>query len=199
MKKNLLIQLILGLAFLGSGAHAAMSPVAVSIIPPVQFPPSDFSITGLRANLLYGSHRDVFGLDFGVVGNRTTQDFVGLGIAGGFNWTEGTTKIIGLQAAGVANVNTQKTDVYGVQIALVTNYNSASSSVTGLQLAAANISKHTNVYGVQAGIYNSAQAIYGFQIGLVNVAENVHGLQIGLINFHHKGLFVVSPIINFGW
>jgi hypothetical protein len=30
-------------------AHAAMSPLSVSVVPPVQFPASDFSVTGLRA------------------------------------------------------------------------------------------------------------------------------------------------------
>jgi len=199
MKKNLFVSLVLLLGFLSSGAHAAKSPLAVAVFPPVQFPPDDFSVTGLRVSLLYGRHRGVYGIDIGAIGSHTKQDFVGIGVSGGFNWTQGMTKIIGLQLAGLANINSQKTDVYGLQVAAITNYNSASSTVTGVQMSLANLSTHTNVYGLQVGLYNKAQNVYGFQVGIVNIAESVHGLQIGLINFHHKGTFVVSPILNFGF
>lgn len=178
---------------------AAFSPVAVSILPPVQFPSEDFSITGLRASVLWGRHRDLYGLDFGVLGNITDQDFVGAAVSGVFNITHGTTKILGLQLAGAANYTTQKTNVYGVQAALGLNLNTAESSVAGLQLALANVSQNTNIYGVQAGIYNRAKDVYGLQIGLVNMANSLHGVQIGLINFNHTGLFAVSPILNIGF
>ncbi len=198
MKNYLYIQVIaLLLCFLPT-AHGALSPVAISILPPLQFPPEDFSVTGVRASVLWGRHRDVYGIDLGLIGNQTKQDFVGTGIAGGFNWTQGNTTILGLQLAAVANINTQKTNVYGIQAAAL-NWNEATSSTVGLAIALANISPHTDVYGVQVGVYNKAAKVYGFQIGLVNVTESLRGLQIGLINFHQKGLFVVSPIINFGF
>ena len=180
-------------------AHAMVSPVAIDIIPPVQFPPADFSVTGLRASALWGDQRNMYGLDFGLLGNITQQDFVGVGVSGIFNLTHGTTTAVGLQFAGVANVNTSKTSVYGLQAALLSNYNTAESKVVGLQFSLANISQFTDIYGVQAGIYNRAKDVYGVQFGLVNVAENLHGLQIGLVNFNHKGPFAVSPILNVGF
>lgn len=180
-------------------ANAAMSPLAVSVAPPVQFPPSDFDVTGARISLLMGKHRDVYGLDLGVVGNRTTGKFVGLGASGIFNYTEGDTTAIGMQFAGITNINMQKTHVYGLQLALAANYNKAESSVVGVQLALANLAGFTDIYGLQLGVFNKAKEVYGLQIGIVNVASNLHGLQIGVLNFNATGLFSVSPILNFGF
>ncbi|HMN67979.1 MAG TPA: hypothetical protein PKC28_05520 [Bdellovibrionales bacterium] len=180
-------------------AHAAFSPLGIGVVPPVQFPPEDFSITGARVSLLYGQHRDMYGLDVGVLGNITEQNFVGLAVAGGMNWNKGYTTILGLQLAGVANYGQEKTTVVGVQAALALNVLKAESSVTGLQLALANIAGHTSIYGLQVGIYNKALNVYGLQLGLVNVAQSLHGIQIGLINFHTQGLFSVSPILNIGF
>lgn len=182
-----------------SEANAALSPLSVGLVPPIQFPPSDFSVTGFRASLLWGRHRDVYGLDLGLLGNITDQSFTGIAVSGLFNATHGTTNIIGLQAAGLANFNTNKTSVYGLQIAALLNKNDAESSLSGVQFALANLSPNMNIYGVQLGVYNKARAVYGFQIGLVNSCTNLHGLQIGLINFHDQGLFAVSPILNFGF
>ncbi len=204
MKNKIIKSVLLSLGlFLTAGApsaFAALSPLSVGIAPPIQFPPSDFSVTGVRMSALWGKHRDMYGVDLGVLGNITEQDFVGIGVGGLFNATHGTTKIIGLQLAGITNVNTNKTDVFGFQIAGIMNYNTASSSVSGVQASLlANWSPHTNIYGVQMGLYNKAQAVYGLQIGLVNSAQSLHGIQIGLINFHDKGLFKVSPILNVGF
>lgn len=178
---------------------AAMTPLSVGVVPPVQLPPQDYTITGARVSVLYGHHHNVYGLDLGLVGNITQQNFVGVGLAGIFNATHGTTRIIGLQAAGVGNFNTNKIAVYGLQLALFTNYNSGESELFGLQVAAANLSEFTTIYGVQAGLYNKAKAVYGFQIGIVNVASSLHGVQIGLLNFNATGLFKVSPFLNVGF
>ncbi len=179
--------------------HAAFSPLSLSILPPVQFPADDFSITGARLSVIWGKHRDIYGLDLGLVGNITEQDFVGIGVSGIFNWTKGTTTALGLQAAGITNVNTNKTAIYGLQIAGVLNYMTAASSVTGLELALVNIVPNTNIYGLQVGLYNQAQEVYGFQIGIVNEAKSLHGLQIGVLNFNHTGIFSVSPFLNIGF
>lgn len=195
-----IVILIFSFSFLFiSQAHAAVSPVAISIVPPVEFPADDFTITGLRASLIYGQHQDIYGVDLGLIGNVTTQTFAGIALSGVFNWTEGETTAIGAQIAGIVNYNKSKTNVYGVQGALGLNYNLGESSVTGLQLALVNMSEHTSIYGFQVGAYNKAQRVYGFQIGIVNVCENLHGLQIGLLNFHTQGIFAVSPILNFGF
>jgi hypothetical protein len=200
--KNLILIFIGSLIIsstLHSTAHAAVTPLSVAIVPPVQFPASDFTITGLRLSLLWGHHRDLYGLDLGVLGNITDQAFTGAAFSGVFNATHGPTTILGLQAAGLANINTEKTNVYGLQMALGLNSNTAQSTVAGLQLAIANHSPFTSVYGAQIGIYNRAQDVYGLQIGLVNVASSLHGVQIGLANFNAKGPFAISPILNVGW
>ncbi len=187
------------MSYLPAARAEFYSPLAVGIIKPVQFPPDDFNVSGLRLSLGWGDHRDVYGLDFGLLGNITRQRFVGIGVSGLANITHGETTIIGLQLAGGANVNYQKTNVYGLQLALGVNSNSAESSVNGFQVALANLSDHTTIRGVQLGLYNKAQKVYGLQIGIVNVAESLSGLQIGLINFHRTGVFAVSPILNFGF
>lgn len=183
---------------MGLETHAALSPVSVSVAYPVQFPPSDFNITGVRASLLFGKHRDVYGLDLGVLGNITDQDFVGIGISGLFNVTHGQTSAL-LQLAGITNINTNKVNIYGAQISALMNMNDAETSIVGLQFALANLSPHTTINGFQIGLYNSAYNVRGFQIGLLNFTENLHGMQIGLLNFNHTGLFVVSPVINIGF
>lgn len=181
-------------------AEAFVSPVSVSIVPPIQFPPDDFTVTGVRASLLWGSHRDMYGIDVGLLGNITSQTFTGLAVSGLFNATHGTTNILGLQFAGAANINTNKTNVFGLQAALGMNLNTAAATVAGVELAVlANQAPFTDIYGAQIAIYNRAKDVYGLQIGLVNVADNLHGLQIGIVNFNHKGPFAVSPLLNVGF
>lgn len=180
-------------------AHASMSPVAIAIVPPVQFPHHDFDVTGLRLSLLLGHHRSMYGIDLGVIGNTTDVEFVGLAVSGGYNLTYGQTTIVGLQAAGITNINVSKTRVTGLQLSLV-NSNVADTKIYGFAIGPiANLGDHTKVYGVEFGLYNKADEVFGFQIGLVNVVNSLHGLQIGLVNFHHKGIFAVCPILNVGW
>ncbi len=201
MKTHLLLILaaVVSLFSAHSFAASSITPLSLGLVPPVQFPSNDFTITGLRASVLYGHHRSVYGVDVGLLGNITDQSFRGLAVSGLFNNTRGETSILGLQFAGVTNINQGGTTVYGVQLALGLNYNSADSDVIGLQLAAANHAPFTDVFGVQAGIYNRAKEVYGLQIGVVNFADNLHGIQLGLINFNNKGLLGVSPILNVGF
>lgn len=181
-------------------AQAAISPVSLSVAPPVQFPPGDFSVTGVRASVLWGKHRSMYGLDLGVLGNITEQNFTGIAVSGIFNATQGGTLITGLQFAGLANINTSATTIVGLQGTLGVNYNSAAATVSGIQLALlANLSPFTDIYGVQVGLYNRAKVVNGLQIGLVNVADNLHGLQIGLVNFNKSGPFAISPLLNVGF
>ncbi len=182
-------------------AHAAMySPIAVSLIPPVQLPPSTFGVSGARLSLLWGHNRHVYGLDVGGLGNVTTVQFGGTAISGVFNITHGTTDILGVQLAGLTNYNTESTFVLGAQLTLGLNINTAGSSVYGAQIGLiGNYAPHTKVHGVQLGLYNVARSIYGFQIGLLNRTDNLHGIQIGLLNFNTKGMFEISPLLNIGF
>ncbi|PWU20828.1 MAG: hypothetical protein C5B49_03620 [Bdellovibrio sp.] len=186
----------LGILFSSMSAQGAFSPVSLSILPPIEFPPDDFTVTGVRASLLWGKQRDIYGLDFGLLGNITELTFAGVAVSGMFNITHGTTTALGLQLAGLANYNTNKTHVFGLQAALL-NINEAESAVVGVQLAPlANLSAHTKVYGLQVSVYNKAEDVYGFQIGLVNFADHLHGIQIGLLNFNSNGPFAVAPLLN---
>ena len=191
---------LLPLIWLAAPAQAAFSPLEVAIISPVQFPAEDYTITGARLSLVLGKQRVVYGVDIGVLGNITELEFVGIGISGLFNLTEGTTTAVGAQLAGLANINTNHTRIFGLQATLGVNYNAAEAVVYGLQIAPlANISPFTKICGVQAGIYNRANDVYGFQIGIVNVAKSLHGVQVGLLNFNQTGLFYVAPVINVGF
>ncbi|MCM2278355.1 MAG: hypothetical protein NDJ89_09795 [Oligoflexia bacterium] len=182
-----------------SPAHAALSPLGLSIVPPAQLPPETFTITGARVSALWGEHRQVYGFDLGVIGNKTQTSFGGLAVAGGFNWNQGSAVILGLQAAGVGNINVNKARIVGLQAAAFFNSNQAESTLVGLQVSLGNFSPYTNIYGLQVGVYNRAQHVYGFQLGLINVAQSLHGIQIGLLNFNQTGLFSVSPFINIGF
>ena len=181
-----------------TSAQAALSPVAVSILDPVQFPPEDFSITGARLSVFWGKHRNVYGFDIAAIGNKTEQNFGGSAASGVFNLTHGMATVIGVQVAGIANVNAGKSRIFGVQAALV-NSNQGEGGGFGAELALANLSPHSSFGGIQAGVYNSADEIYGFQVGLINVVNRLHGIQIGLLNFNKTGIFAVSPIINIGF
>lgn len=188
------------LSTLGSiPAQAGVSPLAFALINPVELPPADFTITGARVSVLWGTHRDVYGVDLGAIGNITTGDFAGIGVSGGFNKTAGTTTIVAAQVAGVGNFNSGKVHALGVQVAVGVNSNSAESSLIGVQVAAVNLCPFTSVTGVQAGLYNRAGNVYGFQVGLINDAEMLHGVQIGLVNFNRRGLFAFTPILNVGF
>ncbi len=195
MKKFLIV-----ICFLSLPTFAAVSPLSINVFPPVEFPPSDFNVAGFRASLLWGSQRDVRGIDLGFLGNITSGTFAGASASGLFNITHGTTTAVLFQAAGAVNWNSNKTRVLGIQLAGLVNYNEAESAVSGIQAALlANLSAHTNIYGFQLGLYNKAQNVYGIQFGLINVAASLHGIQIGLLNFNSTGLFAVSPLLNAGF
>jgi hypothetical protein len=200
MRKIIGLFLFAFLILISPKVKAAVSPLSLNLVPPIEFPPEDVGVTGARISILWGQHRNVYGLDLGLLGNITSQEFVGVSISGIFNMTHGPTTALGVQLAGLTNINTGPTRVFGAQLALGMNVNTAASSVSGLQAALlGNISTFTNIYGVQLGLFNRAQEVYGLQVGLVNMAEDLHGVQIGLVNFNKKGLFAVAPILNIGF
>ncbi len=199
MVKTIRLIRFVALVSFGFKSLAAISPLSLNSAPPLQFPPDDFSVTGARVSILWGQHRDMYGVDLGVLGNITDQTFTGIGVSGLFNYTKGETKALGLQFAGLTNINTGKTGIYGLQAALGLNLKAGESRLLGVGLAVANLTPFTDVYGLQVGIYNKAREAYGLQIGLVSSATNLHGVQIGLLNFNDKGLFAVAPFLNVGF
>jgi len=199
-RNSILSTVALSALVFATSSQAAMSPLGISIFPPLQFPPEDTAVTGLRVNLLWGSHRRVYGVDVGGLGNITTQSFGGiLQVAGLMNYNKEKASIVGLQFAGLANLNRDRSSIVGVQASLF-NSNQGSALLVGLGLGLiGNSAPHATIVGAQLGLYNSAGTVYGFQVGLVNVADVLHGIQIGLLNIHRKGLFKICPIINFGF
>lgn len=150
MLQNFLKTFFLFAVLLGSLPVAAVekaSPIGIALFPPLQFPDTEYSITGVRLGLV-NVNRSVSGLDLGLLGNVTKQSFTGIAIAGLFNYNNISADITGLQIAGLANINGTGSTLYGVQIGA---YNSVS-----------------NVYGVQIGLINVAQKLNGIQIGLLN-------------------------------
>jgi hypothetical protein len=198
MTKLLKLLLVMPSLLFVTVVQAGVSPLGLSIIPPVEIPPTDFTIVGARLSVIYGENYNVYGVDLGAIGNITDQNFVGIGVSGVFNLNKGESTILGLQAAGIANINVNKATIVGLQVAAV-NSDQAESSIVGLDLGLVNYAPFTHIMGAQVGVYNRAHVVSGFQIGLINVADNLQGIQIGLANINHQGLFAFSPFLNIGF
>ncbi len=198
MKKKISLLLASFLLLIPSAFAVGSSPLAISLFPPVEFPPESVTITGIRLDLLWGQHQEVYGLDLGAIGNITVHSSGGLQLAGGFNWNQGSTTTIGFQAAGLANINSGQAKIIGLQLAAY-NRNMGESSLGGIGLGLVNQSPHMNIVGLQAGLYNSANNVYGLQVGLFNSCESLHGIQLGLVNMSSHALFTMAPLINIGF
>lgn len=99
--RNLLAGLLLASSLLctfSAGAVDNSSPIGIDLVPPVQFPNSEFAIRGLRLSVV-GLNREARGIDVALLGNITKQAFKGLAIAGLFNYNATSADIIGFQIA----------------------------------------------------------------------------------------------------
>ena len=65
--------------------YVATSPFALSFAPKFEAPSESWDVVFLRLNLLVGSHRAVYALDLGGIGNFADYKMDGIGIAGLFN------------------------------------------------------------------------------------------------------------------
>lgn len=120
-------------------------PVQFSLFTPVQIFPEDYTIAGVRLNLIYGRNVSVTGLDLGLV-NHTTSG-VSRGVQFGF--------------VGLAD-----TDFMGWQNNTV---NVVLRDFEGFQWGLVNYAHHAS--GFQLGFVNYAVSIRGLQIGLVNIIK----------------------------
>ncbi len=125
MQKSIRLFVVTAAIFLASIALAAIYPVGLAMVPPIQFPPSDSGVTGLRFSVLYERHRDMHRIDLAMLGNVTDQSFVGVAITGGANIHHEMTMIMGLEVAVGVNYMKEKAGVYGVQIAVLMNWMNA--------------------------------------------------------------------------
>ena len=130
---------IIGIFATGSFANAASSPFGLAIVPGIQYPSDDFILQGMRISALWGNQAEMYGLDFGALGNVTQAAFGGTAISGIFNVNKGTTNVWGLQFAGIGNYNLGQTDIHGLQLSLLMNYNPADASIHGLSIAPLNL------------------------------------------------------------
>lgn len=149
------IVLLVACAQTVSADDTPMSPVMLSLLTPVQGPPPDWDVKGLRVNLLYGRCRNLHGLDLGLV-NHTTGQSLGLGV-GLVNYVE--KNFTGLQV-GAVNIGDR---VKALQVGL---FNEAD-----------------DMSGLQIGLINHTRLMRGVQIGLINVIENNDLSFLPIINF----------------
>ncbi|MFO7937751.1 MAG: hypothetical protein R6V06_09130 [Kiritimatiellia bacterium] len=127
-------------------SSAGYSPFMLSIVNPIQVPPADFDIGGLKLNIIYGECHDFTGLDVGLF-SQAAGDSIGLHING--------VSVVGGNSSSL-------------MISLVCNY--VGGEYSGLQIGAYNHASHLD--GLQIGVINYAETAYGLQIGLVNVIKD---------------------------
>ena len=170
-----------------SDSDRPWSPVAISLLPSIQWPMADADVTGLRLNVLAGKHHNVYGVDVAIIENVVSDCAAGIQLAGLINYSD---------------------TVYGYQLAAL--HNSAIELVGGAQISYANINKCYGSWlqvgvgncsgffegaqiaglvnlaysckGLQIGSFNIAEELSGFQVGVANVAQELSGFQIGVAN-----------------
>ena len=196
-----------------SFAYAETAPVILSLVTPLQVPPVNYDVKGLRLSLIYGDCANFTGLDIGVA-NRTRGAYTGLAI-GGVNIAEdqlhgGQVGLVNWNGNG--DTSWSKRSV-GAQIGIFNHsdmfcglqdglFNLSEGEFAGLQFSFLNCTR--DLRGVQCGRYfllgvNIANGtVHGCQVGLVNYAEKMEsGCQIGFINIiSRNGWAPVFPIIN---
>jgi hypothetical protein len=149
MSKKLTIMAAVVLTVLCAAATQAgeskTQPVQLALFSPVQIFSPDYSISGIRLNLIYGKNATVTGLDWGLINHTTTGESVG--------WQLG---IVGLVEA----------DFMGWQDNWV---NVVKGNFRGLQWGFVNSANHAG--GLQFGLVNYARTLNGLQIGLINIIK----------------------------
>ena len=160
------------------------APVQLSLWNPIQLYNDDLDIKGIRINLLYGSNRNVCGLDIGLINHVAhccwgAQMGALLNDAGFFNEQDVLSRMTGCQLSLAMN---SAKNINGLQAGILANL--VRADMVGLQLGCflGNVCMG-NGHGVQLGPANiTLKNITGAQIagGIIiaaNIAENVHGVQ----------------------
>jgi hypothetical protein len=121
------------------------SPIQLALFTPIQIFPENYSISGVRLNLLYGRNVAVTGVDFGLINHTTSGETVG------FQW---------------GGIGLADGDFVGWQDNVV---NVVRNDFEGFQWGLVNYANHAS--GFQLGLVNYAVTLHGLQIGLVNVIK----------------------------
>ena len=193
--------MVLMTAHAGSPAY----PFQLALASPVALLQPEYSVNGLRLNLIYGASENVNGMDLGLV-NYTTQNHRGLqlgivNLVGGdltgfsmglVNWAGG--KVAGSE---VGLINWAGGEVTGTQDAFLLN---VSQSKVSYQFAGL-MSWAEEVEGGQFGIFNRATKMTGLQMGVINLTGELHGLQLGLLNIASEkdSPWKILPLVNANW
>ena len=154
--------------------YYATTPFALSFAPKFEVPSESWDVVFMRLNILVGSHRAVYALDIGTLGNFADYKMDGIGVAGLFNSvgeSDGAFHVAGI-------FNFAAFDFSGCQISGF--YSCTEGSHCGLQVAPANY----------------AGRLTGLQIGVVNYAERLNGVQIGLVNYNRSSPAAFLPVAN---
>lgn len=177
--KRLMCAFVAVCGMCGFARGQAASPETVSVLmgvfDPVQTAPSSVDVHGFELGLLWDGSENVRGISLAGGGNIAYGGLIGAQLAIGFNWNETG----GFGAMGAAGFNRTGGDFGGVQWAY------------GANLC------HGNLYGLQDGCSNYANALHGLQIGLVNMSHDCHGLQVGVINTAERMDGIQVGILNF--
>ena len=154
--------------------YVATTPFALSFAPKFEAPDESWDVVFLRLNLLVGSHRAVYALDIGGLGNFADFKMDGIGIAGLFNSvgeSDGAIHIAGL-------------------------FNFAAFDFSGCQISGVYSCTEGTHCGLQIGAGNYAGKITGLQIGVFNYAERLNGVQIGFVNVNRSSPVMLLPVAN---
>ena len=180
------------------------TPVQISFASPLQLPPFQRDVWGLRANILFGLSGDVYGLDAGLIG-AADGDFGGVS-AQGFNLAGGSAggiqlgavgnyvgkNFYGLQAGGILNIDVLA--AYGVQFGAVNIDREFTGLRLGLvdyshdifdgwQFAAVNVNMADTIGASWSAINYARGNLTGAQIGLFNsIGGSASGFQLGVFN-----------------
>lgn len=168
--------------------YVATSPLAIAFAPRFEFPDESWDVVMLRLDILVGRHRNFYGLDIGGLGNFTTGEMGGIGVAGLFNDC-GSSKAAILVAGAI---NHASWNFSGGQVSGLFSWTEGLHS--GVQIAPVN--RAGRLEGVQIGAVNLSGPGTGLQIGVVNVAERLSGFQIGVLNFNRDSRLAFMPVLN---
>ena len=169
------------------GPCAGIVPLAISIVPPAEFPGPDWDVYGVRLNIFVGEHRNVGFVDVGVLGNIVNGNLTGVQLAGIYNRVGSSDGAI--EAACI--MNDVRHDFCGVQLGLV---NRVGGDMEGLQAGVINMTQ--DGAGIQMGLFNRAERFSGLQIGVANYAYQLEGVQIGVFNVVEDSNIPFMPVLN---
>ena len=144
----------------------------------------------LSFGMLWGSGRDVQGVQMSPILNADSGDLLGFQFAFGVNAVQG--RASGLQMASFVNVALG--GLGGAQVSEICNWSGGEG--VGGQLGLVNVAD--GLSGVQIGLVNVADHIIGVPIGLVNIARRIDGVPVGLVNIEEGGVFMPQTWLEEG-